>query len=92
MVDGQAGYDYLLDPANSIAILASYGKIDYTGTGTPRLERELHDGLYGRPGLRKENHWPPGVPGRRGAAGNYICRASAGPETSILCLLRSTAR
>jgi hypothetical protein len=33
MVDGQAGYDYLLDPSNSIAILASYGKINYTGTG-----------------------------------------------------------
>ena len=33
MVDGQAGYDYLLDPSNSIAILASYGRIDYTGTG-----------------------------------------------------------
>jgi hypothetical protein len=34
MINGQAGYDYLLDPANSIAILGSYGKIDYTGTGT----------------------------------------------------------
>jgi hypothetical protein len=34
MIDGQAGYDYLLDPSNSIAILASYGKIDYTGSGT----------------------------------------------------------
>ena len=34
MLDGQAGYDYQLDPSNSIAILASYGKIDYTGTGT----------------------------------------------------------
>jgi hypothetical protein len=33
MLDAQAGYDYLLDPSNSIAILASYGKIDYTGTG-----------------------------------------------------------
>jgi hypothetical protein len=33
MFDVQAGYDYLLDPSNSIAILASYGKIDYTGTG-----------------------------------------------------------
>jgi len=30
----QAGYDYLLDPSNSVAILASYGKIDYTGTGS----------------------------------------------------------
>jgi hypothetical protein len=34
MLDAQAGYDYLLDPSNSIAILASYGKINYTGTGT----------------------------------------------------------
>ena len=30
----QAGYDYLLDPFNSVAILGSYGKIDYTGTGS----------------------------------------------------------
>ena len=30
----QAGYDYLLDPSNSIAILGSYGKTDYTGTGS----------------------------------------------------------
>jgi hypothetical protein len=37
MLDAQAGYDYLLDPANSIAILASYGKIDFTGTGTPAI-------------------------------------------------------
>ena len=35
MLDVQAGYDYLLDPSNSVAILASYGKIDYTGTVTP---------------------------------------------------------
>jgi hypothetical protein len=27
----QAGYDYQLDPKNSIAILATYGKIDYAG-------------------------------------------------------------
>ncbi len=31
MLNTQAGYDYNLDPVNSIAILASYGKIDYTG-------------------------------------------------------------
>lgn len=30
----QAGYDYLLDPFNSVALLAGYGKIDYTGTGS----------------------------------------------------------
>jgi hypothetical protein len=35
IMDVQAGYDYLLDPANSVAILASYGKIDYSGTATP---------------------------------------------------------
>ncbi len=33
MLTTQAGYDYLLDPNNSIAILGSYGKIDYTGSG-----------------------------------------------------------
>jgi hypothetical protein len=33
MVDAQAGYDYRLDPSNSVAVLGSYGKIDYTGTG-----------------------------------------------------------
>ena len=32
MLNAQAGYDYQLDPKNSIAILAGYGKIDYTGT------------------------------------------------------------
>jgi len=31
MLNAQAGYDYLLDPSNSIAILGSYGKIDYNG-------------------------------------------------------------
>ena len=35
MLDAQGGYDYLLDPANSIAILGTYGKINYSGTGTP---------------------------------------------------------
>jgi hypothetical protein len=34
MVNAQAGYDYLLDPWNSFAILGSYGKIDYTGTAS----------------------------------------------------------
>jgi hypothetical protein len=32
-INTQAGYDYQLDPKNSIAILASYGKIDYAGVG-----------------------------------------------------------
>jgi hypothetical protein len=31
-INGQAGYDYLLTPKNSVAIIASYAKIDYTGT------------------------------------------------------------
>ena len=34
MVNVQGGFDYLLDPWNSIAILGGYGKIDYTGTGS----------------------------------------------------------
>jgi hypothetical protein len=34
----QAGYDYLLDPTNSIAVLGSYGKLDYTGTGISTTE------------------------------------------------------
>jgi hypothetical protein len=33
MMNVQAGYDYMLDPANSIAILGGYGKINYLGTG-----------------------------------------------------------
>ena len=33
LVEAQAGYDHLLDPSNSIAVLGSYGKIDYSGTG-----------------------------------------------------------
>jgi len=32
MWNAQVGYDYLLDPADSIALLASYGKVDFTGT------------------------------------------------------------
>jgi hypothetical protein len=31
MLNAQAGYDYLLDPTDSMAVLASYGKIDYNG-------------------------------------------------------------
>ena len=30
--NAQAGYDYLLDPMDSIAVLGSYGRIDYMGT------------------------------------------------------------
>jgi len=37
LMGAQAGYDYLLDPSNSVAILASYGKIDYTVTGSPAI-------------------------------------------------------
>ncbi len=32
VLNAQAGYDYLLDPANSVGILAGYGKIDYNFT------------------------------------------------------------
>ncbi len=32
LMELQGGYDYLLDPANSIAVLGSFGKINYTGT------------------------------------------------------------
>jgi hypothetical protein len=32
MMNAQAGYDYLLDPSDSIAILGNYGRINYTGT------------------------------------------------------------
>ena len=32
MINVQGGYDYLLDPSDSFAILASYGKINYTGS------------------------------------------------------------
>lgn len=38
MLNVQGGYDYLLDPSDSFAILASYGKIDYTGTGRSTSE------------------------------------------------------
>jgi hypothetical protein len=31
-VNGQAGYDFQLDPADSIALIANYGKVDYSGT------------------------------------------------------------
>jgi hypothetical protein len=47
MINVQGGYDYLLDPSDSLAILASYGKIDYTGTG--RTTSEYGGALaYGR--------------------------------------------
>jgi hypothetical protein len=32
MVNAQAGYDYNIDPVNSIALLARYSNINYTGT------------------------------------------------------------
>jgi hypothetical protein len=34
MISSQLGYDYMLDPKDSIAIIAGYGKIDYTGAST----------------------------------------------------------
>ena len=47
MVTGQAGFDYLLDPKNSIAVLASYGKIDYTGRASSTADY-LAELAYGR--------------------------------------------
>lgn len=38
MMDVQGGYDYDLDPSNSVALLGSYGKIDYLGTGKDTTE------------------------------------------------------
>jgi hypothetical protein len=47
MLNAQAGYDYLLNPANSIAVLASYGKIDYTGTANT-VTNYVAELAYGR--------------------------------------------
>ena len=47
MMNAQVGYDYLLDPSNSIAILGSYGKIDYTGI-TNTLTNYMAALAYGR--------------------------------------------
>jgi hypothetical protein len=33
MLNAQAGYDYQLDPSNSISVIGTYGKITYPGTG-----------------------------------------------------------
>lgn len=32
MLNAQAGYDYMIDPTDSIALIANYGKVDYSGT------------------------------------------------------------
>jgi hypothetical protein len=47
MFNAQAGYDYLLDPKNSVAVLASYGKIDYTETSNSTVDY-LADLAFGR--------------------------------------------
>jgi hypothetical protein len=47
MINAQAGYDYLLDAKNSIAVLGSYGKIDYTGTSLSTADY-LADLAFGR--------------------------------------------
>jgi hypothetical protein len=47
MVNGQAGYDYLLDAKNSIAVLGSYGKINYSGTSIATSDY-LADLAFGR--------------------------------------------
>ena len=47
MLNAQAGYDYSLDPSNSIAFLGNYGKINYLGTG--KSTRDYGGALaYGR--------------------------------------------
>lgn len=38
MINAQAGYDYALDPWNSLAILGSYGRISYTGTTNSTMD------------------------------------------------------
>jgi hypothetical protein len=47
MVSTQAGYDYQLDAKNSVAVLASYARIDYTGTASP-TEGYAAELAYGR--------------------------------------------
>jgi hypothetical protein len=47
MINAQAGYDYLLDPKNSIAVLGRYGKIDYSGTAISTSDY-LADLAFGR--------------------------------------------
>jgi hypothetical protein len=37
MENAQAGYDYLLDPSDSIAILGSFGRIGYSGTANSTI-------------------------------------------------------
>ena len=37
MLNAQAGYDYMIDPADSIALLGSYGKIDYAGSSNSTI-------------------------------------------------------
>jgi len=48
MLNAQAGYDYLLNPKNSIAVLASYGKIDYTGASNSTVDYLANLPLEGR--------------------------------------------
>jgi hypothetical protein len=38
LIEAQAGYDYELSPANSIAILGSYGRVSYTGLSDTTTE------------------------------------------------------
>ena len=46
-INGRVGYDFQLDPRNSIAVLASYSKIDYAGT-TNSTVNYLASLAYGR--------------------------------------------
>lgn len=47
MLNAQAGFDYQMNAKDSIAVLGSYGKIDYVGTGTSTLDYKAQL-AYGR--------------------------------------------
>ncbi len=65
MLNTQAGYDYLLDPNNSVAILGSYGQIDYTGTPGSSTTNYIAALAYGR-----KITGTPGISSRGRAANN----------------------
>jgi len=60
MLNAQAGYDYLLNPKIQIAVLASYGKIDYTGASNSTVDY-LANLAFGR-----KDYWTAGVPSSGG--------------------------
>ncbi len=49
MVTAQAGYDYMIDPADSIGLFGGYGKTDYTGNALSNTTTNYLAGLaFGR--------------------------------------------